>query len=100
MSDPAAEDSGKRELFNTVELGLDARQFLESKLGRHVAQRAQDEMYAAFQEFAAADPFDGKAMAELQIRNKVAAAALSWLGQAVEAGIQAEFQLLASENTD
>lgn len=101
MSDPAAEDlSGKRELFNMVELGLDARQFLESNIGRYVAQRALDEMYAAAQSLMDADPFDHKTIVEHQTAHKVAAAALSWMRQAIEAGTQAESVLLSMENSD
>lgn len=101
MSDAAPDDSGaKRELFNALELGLDARQFLESKIGRHVAKRAMDEMYAATQQLAEVDPFDHKAIVQLQQANKVASAALSWLAQAIEAGTQAEATLVAMESTD
>ena len=92
--------SAIRDLFQTVELGLDAKQFLESKLGRYVAQRAMDEMYAATQVLAEIDPFDHKAIVQLQQANKVASAALSWLAQAIEAGTQAEATLVAMESTD
>lgn len=92
--------SAIRDLFQTVELGLDAKQFLESKLGRYVAQRAMDEMYAATQVLTKVDPFDHKAIVQAQMDHNVAAAALSWLAQAVEAGTQAEATLLAMDNTD
>ena len=92
--------SAIRDLFQTVELGLDAKQFLESKLGHYVAQRAMDEMYAATQALTKADPFDHKAIVQAQMDHNVAAAALSWLAQAVEAGTQAEATLLAMDTTD
>lgn len=92
--------SAIRDLFRTVELGLDAKQFLESSLGQYVAQRAMDEMYAATQLLAEIDPFDHKAIVQAQMSHKVAAAALSWLAQAVEAGTQAEAALTAMDNTD
>lgn len=98
MSD---DDQGAlRELYNTVELGLDARKFLESSIGRYVANRALEDMYAAAQDLIAVDPFDRKAIVALQTRHKIASQALSWLGQAVEAGLQAEASLTAAENTD
>ena len=110
MSEPAGgigsgyedtpEGSGTRELFKDVELGLDARHFLDSTLGRYVAGRAQDEMYVVAQSLATVDPFDRRAIIGLQNRHAIAAAALSWLGQAVEAGIQAEHTLQAMENAD
>lgn len=92
--------SAIRDLFLSVELGLDARQFLESKLGRYVSQRAMDEMYAATQTLADIDPFDHKAIVQAQMSHKVAAAALSWLTQAIEAGTQAEATLMAMDSPD
>lgn len=89
-----------RELFRTVELGLDARQFLESSLGKHVAQRALDEMYAATQALAEVDPFDHKAIVQLQLNHRIASAALSWLAQAIEAGTQAETTIMSMDQTD
>ena len=43
---PTTEKGEVGDLFRTVEMGLDARQFLDSRIGRHIAQRALDEMYA------------------------------------------------------
>lgn len=95
-----SQNSEIRDLFKAVELGLDARQFLESALGKYVAQRAMDEMYAATQALAEVDPFDHKAIVKEQLRHRVASAALSWLAQAIEAGSQAETTLMAMETTD
>ncbi len=100
MSDIADDQGAIRELFNTVELGLDARQFLESNLGRYVASRAQEDMFAASLELTTVPPHDQIGIAAIQHRYKVAAAALSWIGQAIEAGKQAEAALTAAENTD
>ena len=100
MSDTTDDAGAKRELFNALELGLDARQFLGSKIGQYVAKRAMDEMYAATQQLADVDPFDHKTIVRLQQENKVASAALSWLAQAIEAGTQAEATLVAMESTD
>lgn len=101
MSDDAdAGSSAARELFQSVELGLDARQFLESAIGKHVAQRALDEMYAATQALAEVDPFDHKAIVQHQTDHRVASAALSWLAQAIEAGAQAEGALMSLDNSD
>lgn len=95
-----SQNSEIRDLFKAVELGLDARQFLESALGKYVAQRAMDEMYAATQALAEVDPFDHKAIVKEQLRHRVASAALSWLAQAIEAGSQAETTLMAMDTTD
>lgn len=100
MADAQDEKGAIRELFGAVELGLDARQFLESRLGKHIAQRALDEMYAATQALAEVDPFDHKAIVQAQLTHRVASAALSWLAQAIEAGAQAESTLMAMEQTD
>lgn len=100
--DSASAEAGSaiRDLFNAVELGLDARQFLESNLGRYVAKRALDEMYAATQALAEVDPFEHKEIVRFQLQHRVASAALSWLAQAIEAGSQAESTLMSMENTD
>lgn len=95
-----SQNSEIRDLFKAVELGLDARQFLESALGKYVAQRAMDEMYAATQALAEVDPFDHKGIVQEQLRHRVASAALSWLAQAIEAGSQAETTLMAMDTTD
>lgn len=100
MADAQDEKGAIRELFGAVELGLDARQFLESRLGKHIAQRALDEMYAATQALAEVDPFDHKAIVQAQLTHRVASAALSWLAQAIEAGAQAESTLMAMDQTD
>ncbi len=102
MSDDAQGEGGSsvRDLFKSVELGLDARQFLESELGHYVRKRALDEMYAATQQLAEVDPFDHKAIVHAQVSHKVAAAALSWLAQAIEAGTQAEGTLVSLEQSD
>lgn len=101
MSDlPGDDAAGKRELFQAVELGLDARQFLDSSIGRYVAKRALDEMYAATQALAEADPFDSKAIVQHQMAHRVASAALSWIAQAVETGTQAENTLMSMDNSD
>jgi hypothetical protein len=101
MSESQADEArGKRELFNDVELGLDAHQFLDSSIGRYVAKRALDEMYAATQALAEADPFDRRAIVQHQTAHRVASAALSWLAQAIEAGTQAENTLMSMDNSD
>ena len=101
MSESAVDEPGaKRELFTAVELGLDARQFLDSPIGHYVAKRALDEMYAATQALAEVDPFDRRAIVKHQTDHRVASAALSWIAQAVEAGTQAETTLLSMDNSD
>ena len=101
MTDAAPTEKGEvGDLFRTVAMGLDARQFLDSRIGKHVAQRALDEMYAATQTLAEVDPFDHKAIVQAQLTHRVASAALSWLAQAIEAGAQAESTLMAMEQTD
>ena len=94
-----SQNSEIRDLFKAVELGLDARQFLESALGKYVAAR-HGRMYAATQALAEVDPFDHKAIVQEQLRHRVASAALSWLAQAIEAGSQAETTLMAMDTTD
>ena len=95
-----AEQGAIRELLNTVELGLDAKQFLHSNMGRYVANRAQEEMFAASKELTTVDAHDASAVVVLQTRYKVAAEAISWLAQAIQAGTAAEEALSSGERTD
>ena len=91
-----AEDAAAtRDLLNKVDFGLETNNFLNSRIGRYVANRALEDMYAVSQALPDADPFDHKAISALQLRHKIASAALSWLAQAVEAGHQAEQEYLA-----
>ena len=89
-----------RGLIKVEKLGEEARRFVESNLGKSVEARAQAEMFAAIQELIEADPFDPKAIAALQARYNVAAAALSWIVQAIGAGQAASDALDAAQGTD
>lgn len=86
-----------RDLLNRVDFGLETKQFLTSKIGLYVQERAQADMYEASISLTEADPTDTRAIIVQQQQYKVAAAALSWLAEAYQMGIQAEQQFLARE---
>ena len=93
-----AEDAqATRELLNMVDFGLEVQQFLKGKIGRHVASRAQEQMWEAATALTTAPANKPLKIIELQQRYAVASAALSWLAQAVEEGHQAEQTYLAQQ---
>ena len=57
-----------RELMESAALGEAAKQFLGSGLGKHITQRAADEVDEALAELIDADPNDAAAILALQTR--------------------------------
>ncbi len=90
----AEDQAGTRELFQTFEFGLEVKQFLRSKIGLYVQERAQSEMYEASMLLVEADPTKTHMVIKAQTQYRVAAAAMQWLSEALQAGHVAEQQLL------
>jgi hypothetical protein len=82
-----------RELFKTVELGLDVQQFLRSPVGQYLMQKADDERADALADLVDAAPEDAATIRALQSTIKRADSIQFWLTEAVQAGINAEAQL-------
>ncbi len=99
MSQPPQFDAETQVLLAEVELGLDAQQFLGSKLGRYLVGCAQQEVKQAFVDFKAADPEDKKAITALQNRIWVAERFQQWIAEAIGNGTNAEHQIQQKEST-
>lgn len=82
-----------RELMESAAIGEAARMFLDSALGRHVANRAADDVEEAIAELCDVDPYDGKAVSALQVRINVAKQAMVYLKEAMTNGEHALKQL-------
>lgn len=84
-------------LLREVEFGLDVERFMGSTVGRYLQRRANEDREAALEALATVDAEDAKAVRALQNQVAVAEKVLTWLGEAVTAGEQAE-ELLANPN--
>jgi hypothetical protein len=82
-----------RELYATVELGLDVQAFLRTPVGKYLWQRASDERVDALADLVDVSPADTEAVRALQSTIKRADSILFWLNEAIEAGKNAEAQL-------
>jgi len=78
-----------------VQLGIEVEAFLNSPVGRHLAQRAEDERERALEALAVSDAEDAKAIRELQTRVWRASSISAWLAAAIEASAHAEAELTA-----
>lgn len=78
-------------LLKQIEIGLDARQFLEkSNLGHAIRQQAIDYEREALLELAACDPNNAGEVLRLQTKAKTPALALEWLLNIINQGENAE----------
>lgn len=73
--------------------GKQVELFLQSDIGSYLVKRAKQEGDAAMEELKQVDAFDGKAVASLQLKARVADAVIVWLGDAIAAGESAVEQL-------
>lgn len=77
-------------LDNTVELGKEAEKFIQSKIGKYLIDKSNEEVEAALEGLIYVDSEDPKAIRVLQNQISIAKAIQQWLVQAVDEGIQAE----------
>lgn len=94
MSGPSA----IADLLQAVELGLDFQAFMASKIGKALARRANEEIEAADFALRTVDPDNPKAIRALQFKAAVASAALTWIGEIVTQGENAEMQLQSMDD--
>ena len=81
-----------QELRSRIAFGLDVQQFMDTRLGRYLQDRANSDIETAIEALKTVDPEDPKAIRKLQNDVAVASNVLDWLGQAVTEGEQAERQ--------
>lgn len=77
--------------------GKQVEYFLQSDVGSYLVKRAKQECDEAVEKLKDVDAFDGKAVAALQLKARVADAVIVWLGDAIAAGESAIEQLKAGD---
>jgi hypothetical protein len=87
-------------LRGRISLGAETEEFMRTSVGRALQARAQREMQEAFETFTGVDPTDTKAVMEAQLKYLIPAAVLSWFGDIVSDGANAEeeFRQLDAHN--
>lgn len=73
--------------------GKQVELFLQSDVGSYLVKRAKAECDEAVEQLKQVDAFDGKAVATIQLKARVADAVIVWLGDAIAAGESAIEQL-------
>ena len=79
----------QEELLNYLELGEEARRFLDSPIGKFIQERSDIEVRQALEALQVVDPTDEKRIRELQNIIKVAGAIPFWLDLAIKSGEEA-----------
>lgn len=84
-------------LRRTIELGMEARAFMESPLGRYLQARANHDLEVARDHLMTVDPTDRSAVQAAQLAAQVPGQVLSYIGQCVEEGRNAETQFIEAD---
>lgn len=92
-NDHAIIDPMIRQLMESAAIGEAAKLFLSSDLGRHVTNRAADEVDEAISMLIEHDPCDAKGIAALQAKINVAKQSIVYLTEAIAEGENALRQL-------
>lgn len=87
-----SQDADIKQLQAEIALGLDIKQFMGSAIGQYMHSRANAEIEQALEALKIADAEDPKAIRQWQNQIAVAERVLSWLGEAVTSGENAETQ--------
>lgn len=93
-----AEERELQQIRNQIAFGLDMKVFMASPIGRYLAARANSDRDRALEELATVDPHDPKAVQTLQNKIAVAANFLTWVGEAVTDGENAEGVFIEASN--
>ena len=84
------DDEELRELRRKAAIGMDVKAFMQSDAGRHLSERANEEMEAAKEDLLTLDlQLQRKEATHAQLRGRVAAGVLTWLADIVTEGEQA-----------
>ena len=84
-------------LFAEAVLGKDAEEFLGSELGRYILGRAEQEEKEAIDALAVVSSWRRNRIRELQAQVWRARSVKQWLGELIQAGHQAQMQLVEKE---
>jgi len=77
-----------------VNFGLEVEGFLNGTLGRYLISRAEENVEEAVEGLKRADPEDSRAIRALQHQIHVAENVQYWLAEAIQAGLNAQAELL------
>lgn len=75
-----------RQLMESAAMGMAAKEFMASDFGKHIANKAAEEIDEALAQMIDADPEDAKTIRGLQNKIHVAQTALSWLMDTIGEG--------------
>lgn len=93
-----AEQQDLQQIRNVIAFGMDVEQFGKSPIGVYLIERANRDAEAATNELKTVDPENPKAIRDLQNKARTAELFLSWLGEAVSAGENAQAAFHESGN--
>lgn len=83
--------------YETAAFGREIELFLEEdRIGHYLVERARSDLAVAQEALVDIDPADARAIAALQLDARVANRVRQWLGEAIQAGQQAQ-QLLEED---
>lgn len=73
-------------LTDKIDRSIEAHEFMESPLGKHLARRAVEEEQQALRELSDCDPTDSKAVQKLQNNARIARLAIQWIMETIDEG--------------
>jgi hypothetical protein len=86
------------QLLDEVEFGTDVVKFLQSRIGQYLLDRSKEEVDRAVNELKVVNPVDIQQIRSLQNIIKRNEDIEQWLGDVVQAGIEASNMLAGTEN--
>lgn len=84
-------------ILEALELGEETRNFLNTKLGKHIKKCAEREIASACCELQTVDPEDSKRIRELQTQIQIARSVPDWIDAAIASADQA-WQIVTSRD--
>ena len=98
MNDPRLSQE-IREKFATVEFGLDCQQFLDSKIGKYLLHRAEQDVEAGIEALKNVDASQIERVRQIQSDVKRAESFMYWMAEAITAGAEAANELIDAEQS-
>ena len=80
-------------LLQSVDFGFEVQAFLASNVGRYLSRRAETDVEDALEAMKSVNAENPTAIRNLQHKIQVAESVLYWLGEAVQAGRNAEAEI-------
>lgn len=86
--------TANQELIDQVDFGMEVEAFLGSRIGKHLAERAESEAQEATEALKKVAPEDAAAVRALQTTIQRAESIGYWMAEIIQSGINAQEQLL------